>query len=390
MDIKTFTQIAPMYPAWQALLLRGPTGIGKSAVVAQIAKQLGMDMVDVRTAVMQEGDFNGIPNLERMAETQVASNLMYGWFVRACNEPVILFLDEFPRAMMPVLQGTLQLVLDRALSNDEHGNPYTLHPETRVYAAGNFGAEYEGEDLDPAMLRRFAVFDLDPSTEDWLGWAKEKGDAGVSNIDPIIIEFIKENGTLLRMDPTETPGAVVPNNASWHRLSDILRHAEIAPKGWAGGKRPPGAWAITKSLVGDLASGKLMDFVERFKLLMTAEDVLDRYEENKDRIEIIDTVDAIDLAERVIRHLGNKGIKRGQVDNLMAFLDGLAPEIFMNSYALIGVINSSQNNAGKMSKVWKILKPSLMPLVASRASARNQAVSEARRAANDAARPANS
>ncbi|MHC4238631.1 MAG: AAA family ATPase [Planctomycetota bacterium] len=354
-DIKTLKLIATMLPAKQSILLRGPTGIGKSAVVAQIAEELGMPMIDVRTAVMQEGDFNGIPMLERIRETGIASNAMYGWFVRACQEPVVLFLDEFPRAMMPVLQGTLQLVLDRALSNDEHGNPYELHPDTRIIAAGNFGAEYEGEDLDPAQLRRFLTVDLDPTTEEWLEWAKDR-------IDPVIRAFIQEHPKELRKDPNEVPGQVCANPAVWADLSRNLIHCDIAPKSWAGSRRPPGAYAIALGMIGPTVAGKFCDYVERYSILLGAKDILDA-KDTKDmmqRVEDLDTADSIDVVDRVVQHLEEHGLKKSQLENLCVFMETIPAEIFMNLWATFGR-KASENK--KLEKVLRATQKRMTPRI---------------------------
>ena len=69
--------------------------------------------------------------------------------MRACNEPVILFLDELNRGLPAVQQSFFQIVLDRQLGNDIDGNPYDIHPETRIFAAINHGNEYDVNDSCP-------------------------------------------------------------------------------------------------------------------------------------------------------------------------------------------------------------------------------------------------
>jgi len=377
-DIKTFKLLAQMLPPNQSILLRGPTGIGKSAIVRQFADSIGMPMVDVRTAVMQEGDFNGIPNIERIRESGIASNAMYGWFVRACREPVVLFLDEFPRAMMPVLQGTLQLVLDRSLSNDEQGNPYELHPETRLIAAGNFGAEYEGEDLDPAMLRRFLVIDLDPGVDEWLSWAK-------GNVDPVMCAFIKDHPQLLRGDPTLQPGQVCPNPAVWAQLSSNLEYAGISPKTWAGGVRPAGAWAMALGMVGPAAAGRLMDFIERYQILLTPKNILDDPDDEIwERVEALDTADSIDLSEKIVQHLVARGIKRSQLENMVKYCKLINAEIFMNLWASI---QKAAGDNDKATKVIKALRPELQSRVIEAAKATAAAQGAIAHSKNQAGKP---
>lgn len=343
-QISGFMTVAKMVRPEQAILLRGPTGIGKSAVVRQFADAIGLPMIDVRTAVMQEGDFNGIPNIERIRETGIASNAMYGWFTRACKEAVVLFLDEFPRAMLPVLQGSLQLVLDRELSNDETGKPYRLHPETRVIAAGNFGEEYEGEDLDPAMLRRFLVLDLDPTADEWIDWAK-------GEVDPIMVEFIKEHRQFLRGDPKANPGSVCPNPATWHQLSLNYEHAGIAPKTWAGSRRPEGAFLIAQGMVGFEATGKLMDFIERYELLLSAEQILNNFSDDmvQERVNGLDTADHIELAEKVVGAIiANPKLKASQAENFEGYAKVIPAEIFMKVYAQLNAARGKDKVLDKL------------------------------------------
>jgi hypothetical protein len=60
------------------------------------------------------------------------------------------------------------------LTDSRKINGWHLHPETLVVAAvngGEHGAQYQVGEMDPAELDRWTVFDVEPSTEDWLKWA---------------------------------------------------------------------------------------------------------------------------------------------------------------------------------------------------------------------------
>ena len=70
MDIKTFVNVAAVLPASQAVLIRGPHGIGKSQLVNQISSNIvvescpdGLPLIDRRLAQMTEGDIIGLPEL---------------------------------------------------------------------------------------------------------------------------------------------------------------------------------------------------------------------------------------------------------------------------------------------------------------------------------------
>ena len=100
MDINTFVQVISKLPPQIAVLAKGPTGIGKSHIVHQIGDRLDMEVIDRRLSQMTEGDIIGLPELV----DGVTRFAPIDWFVRACNEPVILFFDELNRATIEVQQ----------------------------------------------------------------------------------------------------------------------------------------------------------------------------------------------------------------------------------------------------------------------------------------------
>ena len=215
MEISVFKTVAQNLPPHIAVLMRGPTGIGKSQVTRSIADELDLPFIDVRGSTMQEGDVIGYPDLEAMKRDGVSSFCLPSWFIRATKEPCVLMLDELNRSMPGVMQGFFQIVLDRELGNDKDGNPICLHPQTRVFAAVNVGNEYDVNDMDPALLRRFWVADLEPDVKGWIDWATE------AKLDEVLIEFIGQNPEHWRVDAAEVePGSVCPNPASWHRLAE--------------------------------------------------------------------------------------------------------------------------------------------------------------------------
>ena len=98
MDIGTFKIVAPNLPAEIAVLMRGPTGVGKSFLGKAVADSLELPFIDVRGSTMSEGDVGGYPDVEGMKENGIMTFCMPSWFIRACNEPVVLMLDELNRS----------------------------------------------------------------------------------------------------------------------------------------------------------------------------------------------------------------------------------------------------------------------------------------------------
>ena len=54
MDIKTFKNIAAQLPPEIAILMRGPTGVGKSHMAKALANEVKLPLVDVRGSTMDE------------------------------------------------------------------------------------------------------------------------------------------------------------------------------------------------------------------------------------------------------------------------------------------------------------------------------------------------
>ena len=92
MDIKTFQTVAHRLPAEMAILMRGPTGVGKSFLGKAIADSEGLPFIDVRLSVMSEGDVGGYPDIEGMKETGVMTMCMPAWFMRC-----LLYTSPSPR-----------------------------------------------------------------------------------------------------------------------------------------------------------------------------------------------------------------------------------------------------------------------------------------------------
>ena len=268
--ISSFLAVASKLPPEIAVLMQGPTGIGKSFLAKQVAEDLDLPFIPVFGSTMSEGDVGGYPDIEGMKESGVMTFCMPSWFMRACNEPVVLMLDELNRSLPGVQQSFFQLVLDRELGNDKNGIPYRLHPETRVVAAVNHGSEYDVNEMDPALLRRFWVADIVPTSIDWIEWAKD------NEIDPVLIDFIRQNPAHLRVDPsTVEPGTVCPNPASWHRVNECLSHMNMLPADMAGKPNPEGMYALAMGLVGTEAAIAFCAFVKDYEIQISAEDVLD-------------------------------------------------------------------------------------------------------------------
>ena len=346
MNINSFLSIARVLPPKKSVLLRGSTGIGKSFVVKTLAKEFGVEMIDVRGSTMSEGDVAGYPDLEGMKRTGVMTFCMPSWFMAACRRPVVLFLDEFNRATPQVMQSFFQIVLDRELGNDENGNPYRLHPETRVYSAINAGNEYAVNDMDPALLNRFASFELESSKDDWISWAK------ANDIHPIVIEFISMHSDQLAVDVSKVqPGDPFPTPRSWASFDECLKYAQIDLDKILGTPNQSHLInGIATSLLGQSAAAEFTKFVRDYNVLLTPEDILNRFDANLDRIKKSDNDKINALINKIADHARSNDWSVEQSFNCAQFCFILPEEMLIHFWSLITQCKN-QSNVVKVHKL---------------------------------------
>ena len=344
MDIKSFIKVVSKMPPNVSILVRGPHGVGKSEIFSQIAEKLELPMIDRRLSQMSEGDLVGLPELV----DGVTRFCPPDWYARACREPVILLLDEVNRATQELMQGAFQIVLAREL------NGHKLHPETRVYAAINATAEYQVNELDPALLDRFWVADLDPSKEDWVTWA-----SGPGEIDSIMIDFINNHPAHLRHTGQIEPGKVYPTPRSWARLDRCLKHASMEPGGFAGGTSPDGFYATSLGFVGTEAAISFRDYIINYEIQVSGEDVVDSYKKVKPKLKAMTNDKLNSVIVKVVDHCKNNDWNVDQAKNVADFAKMMPGEMMVSLWN--GVMDCK--NVPNITQVHKFLGQAVVEAV---------------------------
>jgi hypothetical protein len=323
MNIKLVKKIIAQMPANISILLRGPTGIGKSYIAQQLANDLSLPFIDVRGSTMDEAQVSGIPDFESSKETKVATFCLPSWYVRACREPVVLMLDELNRSTPSVMQSFFQIVLDRELGNNIEGETLALHPETRVIAAVNYGSEYDVNDMDPALLRRFWVVDLEVDVKNWIEFSKTQ------NVDPIILEFLEQNPEHFQVNYNNiNPGTVCPTPASWSRFDETLKHFGIAfsdhtGKIYESNSNIESAFGVVYPLalgfVGIEAAIAIVEFVSRYQHNITADDIING-KVDKYKLENLNASEVLNLIAKLAEHAKTNDWTEEHADNIAEFI----------------------------------------------------------------------
>jgi MoxR-like ATPase len=145
-------------------LLEGATGIGKSEIVHQVARQLGIQCVVLDLSLLEPPDLIGLPRFHEGLTTYAPPAIL------PREGDGILLLEELNRAERYIQQPALQLLSARCL------NDYRLPDGWSVVAAINPETEdYIVNPLDPALRKRFLQLRVTADTDSWLAWARENG-----------------------------------------------------------------------------------------------------------------------------------------------------------------------------------------------------------------------
>jgi AAA domain (dynein-related subfamily) len=200
------------------VMIWGPPGVGKSQIVAQVAKKHGVPAIDIRLSQMEPSDLRGIPfRVDDQVEWALPSMLPNA---ERHGPAGILFLDEITSAPPSVSAAAYQLILDRKLGD------YEVPDGWAIFAAGNRQGDRGVTYTMPAPLaNRFQHYELEVNLDDWVAWAY------ANNIDERIIAFLRFRPELLfDFDPAHNPVAF-PSPRSWefthNALQKFFDHPEL-------------------------------------------------------------------------------------------------------------------------------------------------------------------
>ncbi len=345
-DFKTFLSIVPhIVNARYPVLLRGRHGIGKSTVVYQLAKERGLTVVERRASQMTEGDLLGLPKVEGGVTQWLAPE----WLHKACNEPVVLFLDEVDRATLEVRQGIFELCDSRKIAGK------VLHEDTIIFACvngGEHGAQYQVGEMDPAELDRYTVFDVEPTVEDWLAWAKD-------NVISEVWDFINQNHNHLEHKDDYEPNKVYPSRRSWERLSNCLSGLPEVEFGST-------LYQLSASFIGFEGAVAFNDFVKNYERQVTVENIVDegRLELTKDWA----INDHNSLIEKMkAKDLFDGKLETNQLQNLANYFVTLPSELAMSLWKTMSSGKSATFNVaqlhGMSTKGGKSIKDTLVEIL---------------------------
>ena len=186
----------------RSVMIWGPPGVGKSSIVAQVAKIHRLELIDLRLSQLAPTDLRGLP---------VASGEFSRWLppeFLPTRGKGILFLDELNMAP-PAIQGIAQqLILNRKVGN------YEVPDDWFVWAAGNRKEDRAAVfDMPAPLANRFLHFHVAPNFECFRAWAGNRG------IHEQVLAFLAFRPLLLHKPDLQNPAW--PSSRSWELASEL-------------------------------------------------------------------------------------------------------------------------------------------------------------------------
>jgi len=196
----------------RSIMVLGPTGVGKSEVIHQIASLYGMRIIDVRLLLWSLTDLKGIPYPD-------STNTYTKWLINDVlprsdrdGDSGILLLEELNAAPRTVQAAAYQLTLDRRIGD------YILPDGWHIVATGNREQDNGIYTAPPAPLAdRFEILEVDVDFGAWRDYAIKIGYA------PEIIGYLSANHkALYTYNPENSTEMHFATPRSWTAVSDLL------------------------------------------------------------------------------------------------------------------------------------------------------------------------
>lgn len=193
----------------------GPPGVGKSSLVEQFARELGLECVSLLGSQLAPEDLIGIPRIDG----DVSRFYPPAMIVR--ERGFVLFIDELNVASAEIQKAFYSLILEQRIGE------YRLPRGSIVIGAGN--RAHDGamaRQMPSALVNRMVHVHLKASPREWLDWAQHHG------IHPWVLDYIRTRPSQLATEIPPAKEEPFSTPRSWHCVSDALHSfgEDIAPE----------------------------------------------------------------------------------------------------------------------------------------------------------------
>ena len=263
------------------MFIAGPPGIGKSDIVAEVARMQNRPLIDIRLPLLEATDIRGLPHLVDVTIRDGQGNIVvnergvplsekiFRWsnptdLPTDPNSRALVFFDEMSAAPPSVQAATYQVILNRKIGT------YELPKDVVMIAAGNRvkdkGVAYN---MPTPLANRFVHATLHVDFDDWQEWAMR------NRVHKDVVGYLTFQGNdLFDFDPRRESYAFATPR-SWSFVSDLLY--ERGADGSHGETHLPAdiLGNLIKGTVGEGPAIKFMTYRKQAANLPRARDILE-------------------------------------------------------------------------------------------------------------------
>lgn len=237
------TSIKESYLTNEPCMIWGPSGVGKSEVMAQLAAELDIGLIDLRASQMDQVDLRGVPYVHKESKRTFWAR---PWFLPQEGKG-ILFIDEINTAPPSMQAAFYQLMQDRRIGEHVLGEGWV------PMAAGNREEDKGVINRMPAPLaNRLTHIDFEVDLEEWVTWAIR------NKIALEVISFIRFRPVLLHNFDAKVNTKAFPSPRTWVKVAKAVASPRIDEDTKHG---------LIKGRVGQAAATEFNAFLKMYKTI---------------------------------------------------------------------------------------------------------------------------
>ena len=290
----------------------GHRGVGKSAGITQVCREIDRDYVALRLGQMEVGDLVGIP----YREEKVMHWSQPSWWPAADDAATIVHCDELNRAQQEdTLQAIFQFVEPPVKGEQRQLHTHVLDQKHKVVVSINPpDGTYQVATLDRALLDRMVMIYVETDYNCWARYAKEQ------QFDETVQQFLSAYPNLLAKPGAAIDMQMEPTERAWEMVSTLRR-----------GCRFPAdlEMEIYAGIVGQEAAVSFLRWSrEQKERPVTARQVLDSWSDVEAQVkQQRDDLQAVTLNALVTTLEVDAELTLGQEQNLIAYIDALPRDL---------------------------------------------------------------
>jgi hypothetical protein len=290
----------------------GHRGVGKTAGIVQVCREMGRRYVAVRLGQMEVGDLVGIP----FRDGDVMHWSRPCWWPGDNDPETVVHCDELNRAQQEdTLQAIFQFVEPPAEGQQRALHTHTLHPRHKVIVTINPpDGTYQVATLDRALLDRMVIIYVESDFACWSRYAAQR------ELDKDVRQFLAAAPGLLAKPGLPMDLQIEPTERAWEMVSILRRHCRL-PRDLE--------MEVYAGIVGKEAAVAFLAWSENLKERpITAQEVLDSWESIAERAAAQrDDLQAATMNDLVTAVQGVEQLSEEQQVHLVAYIDCLPRDL---------------------------------------------------------------